>query len=91
MQIPVCYTINEYRKEWKEDDIIACPPKSITTRTGYMSKNEIDTRIEYEARLRGESDRIRPPSFLSKEAKRLFKGMVYHLIPLGSLKEKCYE
>ncbi len=56
-----------------------------------MSKNEIDTRIEYEARLRGESDRIRPPSFLSKEAKRLFKGMVYYLIPSGSLKEKCYE
>ncbi|ADZ84576.1 hypothetical protein [Cellulosilyticum lentocellum] len=55
MQIPVYYTINEYRKEWKEDDIIACPPKSIPTRTGYMSKNEIDTRIEYEAKLRGKA------------------------------------
>ncbi|WP_410496423.1 hypothetical protein QTL86_02935 [Cellulosilyticum sp. ST5] len=87
----IYYTINEYIKEWKEDDIIACPPKSIPTRIGYMSKNEIDTRIEYEARIRGESDRIRPPSFLSKEAKRLFKGMVYYLIPSGSLKEKCYE
>lgn len=49
----IYYTINEYIKEWKEDDIIACPPKSIPTRIGYMSKNEIDTRIEYEARLRG--------------------------------------
>lgn len=51
----------------KEGDFMARPTKSITTRTGYMSKNEIDARIEYEAKLRGESDRIRSPSFLSKE------------------------
>ena len=55
---------------------MARPTKSITTRTGDMSKNEIDTRLEYEAKLRGESDKIRPPSFLSKEQKKLFKGIV---------------
>ena len=33
---------------------MARPTKSITTRTGHMSKNEIDARIEYEANLRGE-------------------------------------
>ena len=48
---------------------MALPTKSITTRTGHMSKNEIDARIEYEAKLRGESDDIRPPSFLSEEQK----------------------
>jgi len=64
---------------------MARPTKSITTRTGYMSKNEIDARIEYEAKLRGESDRIRPPSFLSKEQKRLFKSIVDYLLPLGIL------
>ena len=60
-------------------------------KTGLMTKEEINKRLEWETKLRGESDRIRPPSFLSKEAKRLFKGMVYYLIPSGSLKEKCYE
>ena len=35
---------------------MASPTKSIATRTGYMSKNEIDARIEFEAKLRGESD-----------------------------------
>ena len=64
---------------------MARPTKSITTRTGHMSKNEIDARIEYEAKLRGESDRIRPPSFLSKEQKRIFKGIVDYLIPSGIL------
>ena len=64
---------------------MARPTKSITTRTGHMSKNEIDARLEYEAKLRGESDRIRPPSFLSKEQKRLFKGIVDYLMPSGIL------
>ena len=45
---------------------MARPTKSITTRTGHMSKNEIDLRIEYEAKLRGEADKIRPPSFYLK-------------------------
>ena len=49
----------------KEGDIMARPTKSISTRTGHMSKSEIDARIEYEAKLRGEPDRIRPLSFVS--------------------------
>lgn len=69
----------------KEGDIMARPTKSITTRTGHMSKNEIDARLEYEAKLRGESDRIRSPSFLSKEQKKLFKGIVDYLMPSGIL------
>ena len=69
----------------EEGDIMARPTKSITTRTGHMSKSEIDARIEYEVKLRGESDKIRPPSFLSKEQKRLFKGIVDYLTPSGIL------
>lgn len=45
---------------------MAHPIKSITIRMEHMSKNEIDARIEYEAKLRGESDRIRPTSFYLK-------------------------
>ena len=64
---------------------MARPTKSIITRTGHMSKSEIDARIEYEAKLRGESDDIRPPSFLSEEQKELFKGIVDYLMPSGIL------
>ena len=64
---------------------MARPTKSITTRTGHMSKNEIDARLEYGAKLRGESDDIRPPSFLSKEQEEIFKGIVNYLMPSGIL------
>lgn len=29
---------------------------NITTRIGHMSKNEVDARIEYKAKLKGESE-----------------------------------
>ena len=64
---------------------MARPTKSITTRTGHMSKDEIDARIEYEAKLRGESDDIRPPSFLSKEQEEKFVAIVDYLKPSGIL------
>lgn len=41
------------------------PTKSITTRTGHMSKADIDKRLEYEAKLRGDSDKIRAPAYLT--------------------------
>ena len=67
---------------------MARPTKSITTRVGHMCKSEIDARIECEAKIRGESDRIRPLSFLSKEQKKLFKGIVdyYHICIISVLK-----
>ena len=43
-------------KTQEEGDIMARPTKSITTRTGHMSKADIDKRLEYEAKLRGDSD-----------------------------------
>lgn len=64
---------------------MARPTKSITTRTGHMSKSEIDARIEYEVKLGGESDDIRPPSFLSQEQEKLFNGIVEYLLPSGIL------
>ena len=64
---------------------MARPTKSITTRTGHMSKNEIDARLEYEAKLRGESDNIRPPSFLSQNQKERFEAIVNYLKPSGIL------
>lgn len=37
---------------------MARPTKSITTRTGHMSKTDIDKRLEYEAELHEDSDKI---------------------------------
>ena len=37
---------------------MASPTKSITTRTGHMSKADIDRRLEYKAKLRGDSDKM---------------------------------
>ena len=54
----------------------------------YISDKTIDEIIsidEYEAKLRGESDKIRAPSFLSKEQKKLFKGIIDYLMPSGIL------
>lgn len=57
------------------------PAKSVNTKTGLMTKEEINKRLEWEMKLRGEFDKIRPPSFLSKEQKRLFKDIVDYLMP----------
>ena len=64
---------------------MARPTKSITTKTGLMTKEAINKRLAWETRLKGESDKIRPPSFLSKEQKKLFKGIVDYLMPSGIL------
>ncbi len=64
---------------------MARPTKSVATRTGHMSKKDIDIRLEYEAKLRGEADKIRPPSFLTLPQKKIFEGLVYYLMPTGLL------
>ena len=64
---------------------MARPTKSIATKTGLMTKEEINKRLEWETRLKGESDKIKAPSFLSKEQKKYFKGIVEYLAPSGIL------
>lgn len=48
---------------------MARPTKSIATKTGLMTKEEINKRLEWETRLRGKSEDIRSPSFLSQDRK----------------------
>ena len=55
---------------------MACQTKRITRRIGHMSKNEIDARIKYEAKLGVSLIKLDRLLFLSKEQKRLFKGIV---------------
>ena len=69
----------------KEAKSMARPTKSVATRTGHMSKKDIDTRLEYEAKLRGDADKIRPPSFLTLPQRKIFKGLIDYLMPAGLL------
>lgn len=50
-----------------------------------MSKEDINKRLEYEMKLKGESDNIRPPSFLTPKQKGIFEGIVDYLAPSGML------
>lgn len=54
-------------------------------KTGLMTKDEINKRLEYEIKLKGESDNIRPPSFLTLKQKIFFKGIVNYLEASGIL------
>ena len=75
---------NEKMQE-KEAKSMARPTKSVATRTGHMSKKDIDTRLEYEAKLRGDADKIRPPSFLTLPQRKIFKGLIDYLMPASLL------
>lgn len=72
-------------KTQKEGDIMARPTKSITTRIGHMSKIDIDKRLEYEAKLRGDSDKIRAPVYLTLQQKKNFRIIVDYLKESGIL------
>ena len=61
------------------------PTKSVTVKTGLMTKDEINKRLEYEMKLRGATDKIKPPSFLSSKQKNIFKRIVSYLEPSGML------
>lgn len=54
-------------------------------KTGLMTKDEINKRLEYETKLKGASDNIRPPSFLTPKQKAIFEGIVNYLAPSGML------
>lgn len=64
---------------------MARPTKSVATRTGHMSKKDIDARLEYETKLKGDTDKIRPPSFLTFPQRKIFKGLIEYLMPAGLL------
>ena len=64
---------------------MARPTKSITTRTGHMNKTDIDKRLEYEAKLRGDSDKIRAPAYLTLQQKKHFRTIVDYLKESGIL------
>ncbi|MEG2018455.1 MAG: phage terminase small subunit P27 family [Clostridium sp.] len=64
---------------------MARPTKSIGLRTGHISKEEIEQKQRNEEALKGESDKIVAPSYLSTAQKNIFKNIVESLDESGIL------
>lgn len=64
---------------------MARPNKSIDTSTGKIGKAKKEARREAEQRLRGNSDNIVPPSYLSSAQKVIFENIVDELRSSGIL------
>lgn len=55
---------------------MARPAKAVSVTERHNTKLEIETRKQTEDLLRGDADRLKPPSWLSKEQKKLFRVVV---------------
>lgn len=58
---------------------MARPAKAASTRTGNMTKNEKNDRVEQENRIRGEDNALIPPDYLTNKQKSLFIYIVEQL------------
>ena len=64
---------------------MARPCKSIETSTGKIGKEAIKARQEAEDNLRGSSDNIKAPSYLSPSQKKIFNNIIKELKSSGIL------
>ena len=52
------------------------PSKSVATRTGHMSKKDIDAKPPYETKLRGEVDKLKDHLFWHCHKEKYLKGLL---------------
>lgn len=64
---------------------MARPAKAINTQSRHNTKEEIAKRQEVETKLKGSSDKISPPAYLTREQKTLFMYIVKELDASGIL------
>lgn len=64
---------------------MARPCKSVEVISKHLTRDEIQKRKEQEEKLKGSADDIKPPSFLSKEQRKIFKYIVKQLEIAGIL------
>lgn len=64
---------------------MARPCKPIETQSRHNTKEEIELRKEQEKKLKGLADKIRPPSYLEKNQRKIFKYIVAQLKASGIL------
>ena len=58
---------------------MARPAKAINTKTGTITKEEEAIRMESETRLKGKSNRLTPPKFLTDDQKKIFRKIIKEL------------
>lgn len=64
---------------------MARPCKPIETQSRHNTKEEIESRKKQEEKLKGLADKIKPPGYLNKEQKKIFKYIVDQLKASGIL------
>lgn len=64
---------------------MARPTKSVEVMSKHLTKEEIAARKEQEQKLKGLADNIKPPNYLSKDQKKIFKYIVKELEVAGIL------
>ena len=55
------------------------PAKAVSSKSSHDIKEEIKIRQDAEKKLRGGSDRLKPPSYLTTQQKKIFKYIVSNL------------
>lgn len=64
---------------------MARPCKPVSLQTCHLTKEEKETRLEAEAKLKGGNDKIKPPKHLNKEQKKMFNFIVKEMEKSGVL------
>lgn len=64
---------------------MARPTKSAAVTVGHFTSGELNSRLEGEEKLRGAADRLRPPSYLTREQKKIFRFIADNLKESGIL------
>ena len=58
---------------------MARPAKAVNTKTGTITKEEEAIRKDTEQRLKGKSNRLTPPKFLTEDQKKIFRYIIREL------------
>ena len=58
---------------------MARPAKAVETQSRHSTKAEIEDRRFVQNQLKGDSDKLKPPKYLTKNQKRIFKNIVAEL------------
>lgn len=64
---------------------MARPTKAAATTVGHFTSGELKKRIDSEAKLKGESDKLKPPSYLTVSQKKIFRYIMNNLKSSGIL------
>lgn len=58
---------------------MARPTKAAATTIGHFTSEELKNRIDSEAKLKGESDKLKPPAYLTPAQKKIFRYILTNL------------